>query len=614
MRAPLVAISSFLLCLMPGLFLAFATGAATRLDRWVLSGFGLSLAGVSLCAGIAQSFLSQPLAGVGFFALLIGLAAVSFGVAWLRAGDPAQAPEWSRADTESVLLTVMVLWCCLAALVPKIYWEAFHPDGHQVLETSRRLLFHALPFWPPESGDASFPGFTTMLFAFPGSWFVRIFGDSEASARLPLFLYLLVLFFGVLASVTRRIGRPGQILIWIALVIYLVVAGYSITYNPYHADLASPATQDTLFVVCFLGFALAYCQRAYGSLVLWTAALYTCWPTGAMLACLWCAATLVAWKEKPRNQVVATAVVLAACMITTRILGHFLPSLGVPQPGGEHGWSALLEERLNVYQIGAMLRLRFVWDTLFLQRWWWVVVPAGILPFGSLALWRRQDELSRAVTLTTLAYFLFFYTQALVHIHYFVPVMLLPLVVFWRMEPDDVPRRRRFYMATAAAAAVAMILSWPERTGVYVTTRSIGSSIECLIPGYDWQEPRVYKGFQLMAQAIPDGWAEGVPERRFGVLPSVWAYYAHRSRVPGVPINYILTDQTAAVPPLSSLLASDGEAALYVRSREVMESQRGLRLVDRAGSSIYQAPRWTMLKKKQLLSETWAEIRRRLGF
>lgn len=614
LRAPLVALSSLLLCLMPGLFLAFASGAATRLDRWVLSGFGLSLAVVSLCAGILQAAMSQPLAGAGFLALLAGLAVVSFGIAWVRAGRQGTCPEWERIDLEAVVMTVLVLCICMAALVPKIYWETFHPDGHQVLETSRRLLFQAFPFWPPESGDASFPGFTTMLFAFPGSWFVRIFGDSEAAARLPLFFYLAVLFFAILAAISRRIGRPGQILIWLSLVTYLLVVGYSITYNPYHADLSSPATQDTLFVVCFLGFVLAFSQRTYGWLALWTVALYTCWPSGVMLAGLWCMATLAVWKQRPKQQVLVTIAAVAGCMIAARVLGHFLPSLGIPRPGGEHGWSSLLEERLNIYQIGALLRLRFVWDPIFLKRWLWVAVPAGILPFACLALWRKQDELSRALTLTILGYFLFFYTQALVHVHYFVPVMLLPLVVYWRMEPESLPGRRRFYLATAAAGVSALILSWPANSRPFLTTRAIGSTIECRLPGYDRQEPRVYNAFRLFLQAIPGGWEEGVPDRRFGVLPDVWVYYAHRSRLPGIPINYVLAGRQESPPPGATLLGSNEDAALYVLNPGVMEAQRNLRLPDRPGSRVYQAPRWTMLKKQQPLSETLAEIRKRLGF
>jgi hypothetical protein len=118
---------------------------------------------------------------------------------------------------------------------------------------------------------------------------------------------------------------------------------------------------------------------------------------------------------------------------------------------------------------------------------------------------------------------------------------------------------------------------------------------------------------KFILQAIPGGWVEGVPDRRFGVLPDVWVYYAHRSRLPGVPINYILAGEQEPAPPGATLLGSNEDAALYTLNPGVMEAQRSLRLPDRPGSWVYQAPRWTMLKKQQPLSETLAEIRKRLG-
>ncbi|MGC4055338.1 MAG: hypothetical protein QM757_41420 [Paludibaculum sp.] len=423
-----------------------------------------------------------------------------------------------------------------------------------------------------------------------------------------------MLFFAIQSVIPRRMTRPAQLLLWLSLITYLVVVGYSVTYNPYHADLASPATQDTLFVVCFLGFVRAFSEGRQSWLALWTIALYTCWPSGLMLAGFWCLAAWMVGQQRPKRQVIATAATLVACMLAGRALGYVLPVVGIPRPGGEHGWASLLEERLNVYQIGALLRLRFVWDPIFLKRWLWVSVPAGILPFACLAFWRRQDEVSRALTLTIAGYFLFFYTQALVHVHYFVPVMLLPLVVYWRMEPDSAAGRRVFYLATAATGVIALVLSWPAQARPFLATRSIGSTIECRLPGYDRQEPRVYNAFRLFLHAIPGGWEEGVPERRFGVLPDVWVYYAHRSRLPGVAINYVLTGKDQPAPPGSTMLAANEDAALYVLDPGVMEAQRGLRLPDRPGSWIYQAPRWTMLKKQQPLSETLVEIRRRLGF
>lgn len=81
----------------------------------------------------------------------------------------------------------------------------------------------------------------------------------------------------------------------------------------------------------------------------------------------------------------------------------------------------------------------------------------------------------------------------------------------------------------------------------------------------------------------------------------------------GKPKNCIVVAKNAAAPEGTTLLAQDDSAALYVVSRAVMEGHRGPKFPDRPGSWVYQAPRWTMLKKDKPLSETWAEIRRRLG-
>ena len=103
-----------------------------------------------------------------------------------------------------------------------------------------------------------------MLFAFPTSWFIRLFGEFEVSARLPYLLFLIAVFGGIQALIAygqkRSLSLTELALICLGLTAYTFAVAFSATYNPYTADIALPATQDTLLLVCFLGFLLAFLQ------------------------------------------------------------------------------------------------------------------------------------------------------------------------------------------------------------------------------------------------------------------------------------------------------------------------------------------------------------------
>ena len=79
---------------------------------------------------------------------------------------------------------------------------------------------------------------TSALFAFPGSWFLRLFGPIEAAARLPAVLYLIAVFAGVIALLSDRraagprteSATPGLVeagLIWLALGAYFLALAFS---------------------------------------------------------------------------------------------------------------------------------------------------------------------------------------------------------------------------------------------------------------------------------------------------------------------------------------------------------------------------------------------------
>ena len=59
-RAPLAALSAFLLVLSPGLLCALALRGSERFERWLMTGFGFSLILVSTAMALVQELLGRP--------------------------------------------------------------------------------------------------------------------------------------------------------------------------------------------------------------------------------------------------------------------------------------------------------------------------------------------------------------------------------------------------------------------------------------------------------------------------------------------------------------------------------------------------------------------------
>jgi hypothetical protein len=478
----------------------------------------------------------------------------------------------------------------LVALTPKFYWENFNGDGAHAYESARLLLFGTLPFWPPAAGGIStFPDIRSCLFAFPSSWFIRLFGEVEASARLPLLLYLSALFGALVALIEFQRSRPLRIpercLIWLALTIYLIVMGFSATYNPYCADLALPATQDTLLMVCYAGFALAFCARQLAWVWIFSLLTYLSLPNGVMLIGLWLIAALLLWKPRPWREIIHTAAALAACGIIATIGVRILARFDVLPSSGEYN----TVELLNRYKYLCFSDWR---------RIAYVAAPCGFLPIFALVLWRWQDQISRALTFLIAAYFLSFYIQAFIVIHHFVPCMVLPLVVFWRMDFTVSEHLRRWLIAgTAAAGVVALAISWPDNATPDVSARLFGSTIEDRIGGYDSGSPAVFRRAELLANIVPYDWDPSVPAQSFGGSPLMWNYYAHRTKRDAGQVNYAIERVAAPVPSGMRLLARKDDVAVYVASDATLRFHRMLKPHSPAGAALYAIPRTLLFRE-----------------
>ncbi len=361
-RAPLAAISAFLLVLSPGLMCALALRGNERFERWLLTGFGFSLVLVSVATALVQELLGSPLRGGAFISTVLVLFGAAFAFLEVRSrqGRFVANPLSGRRSRATALGLGAGAWLLLAALVPKIFWESFNGDGAHAFESIRLLLIRPLPFWELEAGStAVFPGLTTMLFAFPGAWFVRLFGELEAAARLPFVLYLLVLYAGIVAvaeEARERMKAIDRSLFVLPLVAYGLVMSFSATYDPYSADLALPATTDTLLLITFLGAVLAFLRAEWVLLSMWTALIFMAQPNGPLLLGLWTAAAFFFQRPRPLRQTLVLAATLIACFTLSQASLWWTAVIGLPAPRSEHAAGGLLS-RINNFQLAEWILL-----------------------------------------------------------------------------------------------------------------------------------------------------------------------------------------------------------------------------------------------------------------
>ena len=181
------------------------------------------------------------------------------------------------------------------------------------------------------------------------------------------------------------------------------------------------------------------------------------------------------------------------------------------------------------------------------HRFAFLIFPSGILPALTLLLYRRQDSLSRIVTLITVGLFLLFYVIAFTALHHFVAIMVLPLIVFWRVWLVAPLRQRRFAVALAGAGALtAFWLSLPQHFELNRDTRAVGertlflvgnpadglrsiraeSGISGKVIGYDWdvRDPasewsgRHWTSFTMRTAVAPLGSPTATPSSQPGVI------------------------------------------------------------------------------------------------
>jgi len=578
---PLACLTAVTLLLLPGVFLALALGRDERVEVVLVKGLGLSLVLHFSTTALAKLVLPHPLDTGVFLGLVIGSGVATWGILLLRLRHLGERrwPQLDRVARRRLGWMAGMVVVAVVALVPVLFWQDMNPDGFEALEIGRSLSWTVLPRFLTKSGLVGL-GIGMVPMAYPIHWFVMLFGPIEASTRLPMVLCLPVLFASVIALIElrspRRLRGTEEAAIVLALATFVVALSYSASYYPYFADIASPAAFETLTVTLMCGAAYFLWAEKPTWFIGFAVLCYLARPTGLLVIALLGLGLFLFAPESRRRTVALLAATIGLWGLLYVGYEVLIPAFTGARPG--YPAESILD-RFRFIRVDDWRRVLFV------------IVPSGILPAVALLLFRRQDRIAKSLTLATAGYFLVFYFPAFTNLHHFAPIMILPVIVFWRVILP-VQRHPSLIGATLMVGLAALVLSSPRQFEIDRTIRRIGSRMVYRIGGYGSQDFTMhresYSGRQLLNALFPADWDVSDPAwELIGGLEFV--HYAATKIT--ATTNYIIQGPSE-VPPLGfSKIAENEIGAAYVRDPVQWQRDRSHPSRTDYRSLLYEIPR-----------------------
>jgi len=401
-----------------------------------------------------------------------------------------------------------------------------------------------------------------------------------------MLLYLPVLFCALIRLIEwqspRSLGFAEEAGLCLALGIYTVTMSYSASYDPYFADIAAPAAFETLTVVCIAAAICFLWSRQTAWFLFFAVLSYLCRPTGLMVLALLGFAVALALPEHRRRWLVLIATAMGLCILIAFVYDRvYIPSvIGSASLGYDSG---SILDRMRYLRLIELSRINF---GLF---------PSGILPFVALFAFPWQDRFARVIAILSLSYYAFFFLQAYIALHHFVPVMILPLVVFWRVYLHQREWYRRVSLpAVAVTCVIAFGLSLPRHFEINRTVRPIGQKTSILVGDYDTDYRTQTQHLELFFSLIPPDWKVDDPAKELVSGYASLIYYATRPKSSSAEINYVVQPIGDPEPNGFTKVADDNGAALYVKDEQEWEDDRYQQLRTDYRSPIYDIPRSTL--------------------
>ena len=309
---------------------------------------------------------------------------------------------------------------------------------------------------------------------------------------------------------------------------------------------------------------------------------YLCRPSGLLVLGLLGLAVVFGFPGRRKPYLLSITLAIGLCLLIAVVYEKLYAPWILGNAGLGYASSSILG-RLRYLRFDDFSRLNY---GLF---------PSGILPFVSLLAFRWQDSLARVISIVCLLYFILFYSQAFIALHHFVPVMVFPLVVFWRIY---LHRERSFQRVSLPAVVfttfIALLLSLPRHFEVDRSVRAIGQRTAYLVADYHTDYPSTVRHAELLFNLIAPDWKVKNPRRELVGGYCTIIHYSARPRPHRTPISYIV-QPVSNPPPVSTIKIADNSiAAVYSTIYQQWDDDRFQNLRTDFRSPLYNIPRATL--------------------
>ena len=568
---PIVVLSSFLIFLSPGILLALGMGKVKSWSETLLLGFGVSLI-LCICLSIGSTFFFDsrmtPSTMLGVWGIITILCFL------ILLANLWKNPDWyfviEKIDDghRLVFLSLFVL-INVMVFAPKLFWEDFNVDGIEAFEFSRSLSTHLLPYWELNPGVFGFYQ-NFFLFAYPNNWFMVLFGVIEAAVRLPCILYVALTFVVLTLLIEhqqdRKLTFGEDMVLWLSLVTYMVILVYVPTWEPFFSDMAEPSTPDAMMILCFLAACYFLWEKHHAWFIVFACMTYFTAPGGLLLllalaGAIWLSGNITLWRFRDifaQRELVLAGGVVCLCLVFGLLYEGIYTNLVL----GADGKS----------QLSGMNMIKRLYPPNFTEvvRFNTLLFPTGILPALVLPFAIRRELRSSIIAIVTLAYFGVLYVQAWAGIHQFMPAMILPTIVFWRLYLGSTHKIQRLLFPSLVLGLVASLwLSLPQHFQLHFGTRILGHATAFNVGNYQSSYNEAIKATWTLSAIFPSDYRLLYPNQPWSVDPYPWIYYSQLPKPPRTKINYIIQYTTDNVPIDATQVGEEDGVAVYVRDLEM---------------------------------------------